>query len=313
MTTPILSIIVPCYYEEEVLPSTIQILISLLNEAIIANEASPESYICLVNDGSQDRTWPLIEQHSRKSKYVRGINLSRNFGHQRALLAGLFNSEADVYVSIDADLQDDESKIRDMLRAYADGYDIVYGVRSDRGCDTFFKRSSAALFYGMRSKLGCQTIPNHADFRLMSKRSVEALKQFKEVNLFLRGVIPLLGFPSCSVFYARKTRMAGESKYPLFKMIKFAWDGIINFSEAPLHIILWIGFIGLLGSIAATIYSITQWYLGNIIPGWTSIFLLTCFFGSFNFVFMGVIGLYLGRIFKETKQRPPFIVQQSTH
>ncbi len=309
---PTLAIIVPCYYEEDILPSTILTLTSVIDDAIQRNTISSNSYICFVNDGSADGTWSIINENSKGNPHVKGIDLSRNFGHQAALLAGLFNSIADIYISIDADLQDDELKIHDMISAYSSGYEIVYGVRNDRETDTFFKRSTAALFYDLRAKLGCETIRNHADYRLMSHRAVQALKEFTEVNLFLRGVIPMLGFSSTKVYYARKERTLGESKYPLFKMLKFAWQGIVNFSELPLHLILWIGLVGIAGSICASVYSILQWSYGHVVLGWTSLFLIICFFGSLNFLFMGIIGLYLGKIFKETKQRPRFIIQRNT-
>ena len=312
MSTLQLAIIVPCYYEEEVLPTTVPALRELLENMIDAGEIAPNSYACYINDGSQDQTWPLIEQYAKESSLVQGVNLSRNFGHQGAVLAGLFTAKADIYVSIDADLQDDELKIRDMVAAYKDGHDIVYGVRNDRESDTFFKRSTAALFYKLRAWLGCKTIPNHADFRLMSARAVAQLQQFGERNLFLRGVVPMLGFPSTTLAYARKPRMAGESKYPLFKMLRFAWEGVVNFSEAPLHFILWSGIMGVALSLAFVVYSLYSWYMGDVSKGWTSIVLLISLFGSMNFIFMGVIGLYLGKIFKETKKRPLYIVQEST-
>lgn len=309
---PTLVVIIPCYYEEDVLSSTMETLLKVLDNAITNQEASNDSYLCFVNDGSKDQTWALIKKFSNCKERVQGINLSRNFGHQAALLAGLFNSTADVYISIDADLQDDESKIHEMLQAYKDGYDIVYGVRNDRESDTFFKRNTAALFYSLRLKLGCETIPNHADFRLMSSRAVDALRQFSEVNLFLRGMVPLLGYPSTNIYYARKDRTLGASKYPLFKMIKLAWQGIVNFSEAPIYMILWLGLALFFICVIASCYSLVQWYLGSVVSGWTSLFLIVCFFGSFNFMFLGVIGLYLGKVFNETKHRPRFFIQEST-
>lgn len=306
---PVLCVVVPAYNEEAVLPHSAGILGDLLKQLIQENLVHADSYICFVNDGSKDATWSQIRELQQKDKVFRGINLSRNFGHQSALLAGLFTAEADIYVSIDADLQDDEQCIRDMVKAYHEGYDIVYGCRDNRDTDTWFKRTTALAFYRFRAMMGCNTIPNHADFRLMSRRSVEALKQFGEVNLFLRGIVPMLGFPSTRVTYARKAREAGESKYPLSKMLRLAWDGVVNFSEAPLYACLWLGVLGIFGSILLMAWVIWRWSQGETVPGWSSSVMLVSFFGSFQFFFLGVMGLYIGKIFKETKHRPVFIVQ----
>ena len=307
--SPVLSIVVPCYYEEDALPTTSEKLGRLLETMIQAGEVSPESHICFVNDGSQDRTWELIVQLRSKSSIYRGVNLSRNYGHQAAVLAGLFTDKADVYVTIDADLQDDESKIRDMVQLYLKGNDIVYGCREDRSSDTWFKRSSAQLFYSLRNKMGCYTVPNHADYRLMSNKAVNELRKFGEVNLYLRGVVPMLGFPSATVYYTRVKREQGESKYPLSKMVKLAWNGIVNFSEFPLHLCLWAGVGGFFISVALVIYCLVRWGMGVTIPGWTSLAVILCWSTSMQFIFMGIIGLYIGKIFMETKNRPRFIVQ----
>lgn len=307
--SPVLSIVVPCYYEEEALPTTSEVLGGILKSMIDAGEVAPESHICFVNDGSQDKTWEIITRLREKSCLYRGVNLSRNFGHQAAVLAGLFTDKADVYITIDADLQDDASKIRDMVQLYLAGNDIVYGCRDDRRSDTWFKRTSAQVFYGLRNKMGCHTVPNHADYRLMSARAVNELRRFDEVNLYLRGVVPMLGFPSAKVYYTRTRREQGESKYPLSKMIKLAWNGIVNFSEMPLHICLWAGVGGVLISIALVVYCIMRWSMGETIPGWTSIVLILCWSTSMQFIFMGIVGLYIGKIFMETKNRPRFIVQ----
>lgn len=244
-----------------------------------------------------------------QSRAFRGVNLSRNFGHQGALLAGLFTAEADAYISIDADLQDDEEKIRDMVRLYREGKDIVYGCRDNRETDTWFKRTTADLFYRLREWAGCYTIPNHADYRLMSRRAVEALKQFGEVNLFIRGIIPLLGFPSAKVHYARKVRQQGESKYPLRKMLALAWNGLVNFSEAPLMLCVIVGMAGIVLSLVLASWAVWRWYVGATIPGWTSLLMVISVFSSMQFLFLGIIGLYVGKVMREAKHRPVFIVQ----
>lgn len=306
---PVLSVVVPCYYEEEVLPSTAEALRELLQSMITAGEIHPGSHMCFVNDGSQDNTWPIIEELISGSSLFCGVNLSRNFGHQSAVLAGMFTDTADAYITIDADLQDDASKIRDMVALYREGKDIVYGCRSDRSSDTWFKRTTAQLFYALRQKMGCHTIPDHADYRLMSARAVNELRKFGEVNLYLRGIVPLLGFPSAQVFYTRTKREKGESKYPLAKMLKLAWDGVVNFSEVPLQLCLWAGILGIFANIALVVYSVVRWSSGNTLPGWTSTVLIISCLMSMQFLFTGIIGLYIGKIFRETKCRPHYIVQ----
>lgn len=306
---PLLCIVVPCYNEQKALPETARTLFALHKDMVDAGEVSHESFICIVNDGSSDETWQVTKALMRESSAFRGINLSRNFGHQGALLAGLFTAEADAYVSIDADLQDDEQKIHEMVQLYRQGKDIVYGCRDNRESDSWFKRNTAELFYKLRGWAGCRTIPNHADYRLMSRRAVEALKSFGEVNLFVRGIIPLLGFPSAKVFYARKPRKQGESKYPLHKMLALAWNGMVNFSEAPLMLCVHIGMLGIVICIALTVWGAAQWHMGNTIPGWASILLVISAFNSMQFLFMGIIGLYIGKMMKETKHRPIFIIQ----
>lgn len=306
---PALCIVVPCYNEEEALAATARTLYSLLGEMVQAGEVTPESYICFVNDGSADKTWQEIEGLMGQSRAFRGVNLSRNFGHQGALLAGLFTADADAYVSIDADLQDDEQKIREMVKLYREGKDIVYGCRDNRETDTWFKRTTAELFYKLREWAGCYTIPNHADYRLMSRRAVEALKQFGEVNLFIRGIIPLLGFPSAKVYYARKARELGESKYPLRKMLALAWNGVVNFSEAPLMLCVIVGLAGIMLSLALMVWAAWRWYEGATIPGWASLLMAISVFSSMQFLFLGIIGLYVGKVMRETKHRPVFIVQ----
>lgn len=304
-----LCILVPCYNEDAIFTSTAHILGTLLEEMVENGIVTSDSFICFVNDGSTDNTWSLMQEAMRQSRVFRGINLSRNFGHQGALLAGLHTAKADMYVTIDADLQDDERKIPEMVQLYYEGSDIVYGCRVDRTTDTWFKRCSANLFYKLRAWMGCRTIPNHADFRLMSRRAVEALERFEEVNLFIRGLIPLLGFPSSKVFYARKARQEGESKYPMRKMVMLAWDGVVNFSESPLMLCIVFGVIGIGLCMGLIIWSITRWYQGATIPGWASLLMVICMFSSLQFFFLGIIGLYIGKVLRETKHRPVFIVQ----
>lgn len=309
LPAPALCIVVPCYNEEEALVESTRTLYSLLADMVQAGEVTPESYICLVNDGSSDKTWQEIEGLMGQSRAVRGVNLSRNFGHQGALLAGLFTADADAYVSIDADLQDDEQKIREMVKLYREGKDIVYGCRDNRETDTWFKRTTAVLFYKLREWAGCYTIPNHADYRLMSRRAVAALKQFGEVNLFIRGIIPLLGFPSAKVYYARKAREQGESKYPLRKMLALAWNGVVNFSEAPLMLCVIVGLLGIMICAALAVWTVWRWHIGATIPGWASLLLVISVFSSLQFLFLGIIGLYIGKMMRETKHRPVYIVQ----
>lgn len=306
---PQLCIVVPCYNEEETISTSAEVLEKVLEQMIEKGEVESSSYICFVNDGSCDQTWEWIEFFMKQSPMYRGINLSRNFGHQGALLAGLFTADADAYISIDADLQDDVRKMTEMVRLYRDGKDVVYGCRDNRDTDTWFKRTTANMFYKLREWAGCYTIPNHADYRLMSRRAVEALKQFGEVNLFVRGIIPLLGFPSAKVFYARRSRSYGESKYPLRKMAALAWNGIVNFSEAPLMLCLFVGMLSMVMCLILALWTAWRWYIGATIPGWASIVTVVTVFSSLQFLFLGVIGLYVGKVMREAKHRPVYIVQ----
>ena len=306
---PQLCIVVPCYNEVAVLPVSAKTLGELLIKMMEHGEVKDTSYICFVNDGSSDATWECIKHLMNKSTIFRGINLSRNFGHQGALLAGLFTARAEAYVSIDADLQDDEQKIREMVQLYCKGHDIVYGCRDNRDTDTWFKRMTAEVFYKLRSKMGVNTISNHADFRLMSFRAVEAFKKYGEVNLFIRGIIPMLGFPSAKVFYMRKARELGEAKYPLRKMVRLAWDGLVNFTDIPLIACLIAGILGCCISVLLIFWALYCWRAGNALPGWTSLLIVVCFSSSLQFVFMGIIGLYTGKVLLESKHRPVFIIQ----
>ncbi|SMC10176.1 glycosyltransferase family 2 protein [Nitratiruptor tergarcus] len=306
-----LAMVVPCYNEEEVLPKTKKELEKLLHILIEKGLISQESFICFVDDGSKDKTWNLIEDFAKES-HIKGLKLSRNFGHQNALLAGLFYAEelCDAAVSMDADLQDDISVVEQMCQKYYEGYEIVYGVRKKRDTDTFFKRATAEGFYKLMRWMGVDIIENHADFRLMSKRALSWLKEFEEVNLFLRGIIPLIGLKSDIVYYDRKERFAGESKYPLKKMLAFAWDGITSFSVVPLRFITILGIIVLLLSFALSVWTVGAKLSGVAVSGWTSMMLIVLFLGGVQMLSIGIIGEYIGKIYKETKRRPRFFVEK---
>ena len=306
----ILYLIIPCYNEEEVLNETAQQLLDKINKLIDSNVISKNSKIVFVNDGSKDKTWDIITHLNNKNPLFSGINLSRNRGHQNALLAGLMTAKdyADVTLSLDADLQDDINVIDKFIEEYSTGSDIVYGVRSSRKTDTFFKRTTALAFYKLMSKLGANMVYNHADYRLMSKRALEGLSQFEEVNLFLRGMVPLIGYKYSIVEYERHERFAGESKYPLKKMISFALDGITSLSIKPLRIISSLGFFISFISILALIYSFIVKIFGHTVTGWTSLTLSIWVLGGIQLLCLGVIGEYIGKIYSETKRRPRFII-----
>lgn len=315
MIEPILTIVVPCFNEEEALPETITILnnfiIDLVNEKII----SARSKLLFVDDGSKDATWELIYQAGLSHEHVRGLKLSRNVGHQNALLAGLFSAKdrSDCVVTIDADLQDDIEAIREFILKFSEGHEIVYGVRRRRTTDSFFKRSTAQGFYKIMKKVGVDLVYNHADFRLMSRRAIEELKHFNEVNLFLRGIIPLIGFRSAIVYYDRKERKAGTTKYPLKKMVTFALDGITSFSVTPIRIVLLIGFASFFISLLFGGYFLALKFLGNTATGWTSLITSIWLIGGLQLIAIGLIGEYVGKIYKEAKQRPKFIVDFDTY
>lgn len=306
-----LYIVVPCYNEEEVLPETSKRLKEKMNQLIKAKKISPDSHVVFVNDGSKDKTWELISSYSEKDHLFGGINLSRNRGHQNALLAGLMTvkEDADMVISMDADLQDDINAVDKFVDAYYDGNDVVYGVRSSRKKDTFFKRTTALAFYKLMSRMGVESVYNHADYRLMSKRALNALENFKEVNLFLRGIMPLIGFPSTIVEYERNERFAGESKYPLKKMLNFALDGITSFSVKPIRFITAIGFLISVISVIMFIYTIVRHVLGFTVAGWSSLIISLWFLGGVQILSIGVIGEYIGKIYMETKGRPRFIIE----
>lgn len=305
-----LYIVIPCYNEEEVLQETAKRLLEKINKLIYKQLVSKDSKILFVNDGSKDKTWRIIEDLHNENNIFSGINLSRNRGHQNALVAGLMTAKekADIAISLDADLQDDVEVIDKFIEQYYDGSDIVYGVRSSRETDSFFKRTTALMFYKIMSKLDVDVIYNHADYRLMSKRALEGLSQFKEVNLFLRGIVPLIGYKYSIVEYERHERFAGKSKYPLKKMIAFALDGITSFSIKPIRIITGIGFVIFFISIAALIYSLIVNIIGKTVTGWTSLTISIWMLGGLQILSLGIIGEYIGKIYKETKQRPKFII-----
>lgn len=310
MTT--LAIVVPSYNEEEVLPESIGQLSGLLGRLLESGKIAADSGIYYVDDGSSDRTWALIEEHAARDSRVHGIKLSRNRGHQNALLAGLLTVPGDVIVSIDADLQDDINVIEDMMDAYHDGHDVVYGVRRKRDTDTAFKRISAESYYTLLGWMGVAVVFNHADYRLMSRRTLDALREYDEVNLFLRGVIPTIGFPSTTVEYDRKERFAGESKYPLRKMLALAFDGITSFSAVPLRLIAGLGVLIFIFSIAMSVWVMwVRMFTGDAIPGWASSVLPMYFLGGVQLFSIGVVGEYVSKIYTEVKRRPRFFIEKT--
>jgi len=308
-----LGIIIPCYNEVEGLSETAKRLKNLLDDLVSKEKITPDSFVCFVDDGSKDKTWELIEKLTQQENYFKGLKLSRNFGHQNALLSGLmqFKDKVDALISMDADLQDDISVVSDFVDKYNEGYDIVYGVREDRSKDTRFKRTTAEFFYKFQDFMGIESISNHADYRLMSKRALDALSEFKEVNLFIRGVVPLLGFPSCSVYYKRGERFAGETKYPLKKMILFALDGIASFSIMPLRLITIVGFLLFVFSLFAIVEVMVEKFVFNsTVQGWASTMISIYFIGGIQIMSIGIIGEYVGRNFQQGKNRPRYIIDK---
>ncbi len=304
-----LSLVIPCYNEEEILQYSVEKISEYLKQ--LQKEKLFDSYqLVLVDDGSKDKTWDIILSLSKKYP-IKGIKLSRNEGHQNALVAGLFHSDGDIMISIDADLQDDITVIKEMIEKYHQGCEIVYGVRKKRDSDTFFKRVSAESFYKLMKLFGVDLVYNHADYRLMSKRAVEDLKDFKEVNLFLRGIVPLIGYKSDKVYYDRSERIAGESKYPLKKMLSFAWEGITSFSTVPLKLISIIGFLVFIFSIMMGLWVLwVKLFTDNALPGWASTVLPIYFIGGVQLLALGVIGEYIGKIYQESKQRPRYFIDK---
>lgn len=307
-----LAIVVPCYNEEEVLKIASQALREALEDLAGKGKIAPDSFILFVNDGSRDRTWELIEEeHAAHSDKVRGVKLAANVGHQFALTAGLITAMdmADVTVSIDADLQDDTAVIEEMIDKYHEGCDIVYGVRKERRTDTVFKRVTAQGFYKIMAMMGVKTVYNHADFRLMSGRAVKEFSRYQENNLFLRGMMPLIGYRTDSVYYDRKERVAGESKYPLKKMIALAFDGISSFSVKPISLILGVGMFIIFTSMAAAVYALISYFSGHVVPGWTSLILSIWFLGGLQLLAVGLVGQYIGKIYIEVKHRPRYNIE----
>ena len=308
----VLYLVIPCYNEEEVLPETSKRLTAKLGAMIEMGLISQDSKIVFVNDGSKDHTWQLIRQYHEENPMIQGINLSRNKGHQSALLAGLMTVKeyCDMAISMDADLQDDVDAIDQFVEKYYEGCEVVYGVRSERKTDSFFKRASAQSFYKLMLHMGVEIVYNHADYRLMSRRALDEMEGFEEVNLFLRGIVPLIGFQSGVVTYERHERFAGESKYPLKKMLNFAFDGITSFSVKPIRMVTTLGIIIFAISILMLIYFLITWCIGWTVPGWTSIVVSVWAIGGLQLLAIGIIGEYIGKIYMETKARPKFIVQE---
>lgn len=306
---PCLAIVVPCYNEEPVLEQTTQHLLAVLEG--MQEIVSHDSRILYVDDGSHDATWSMIEQLHAEDRRIAGISLAHNSGHQNALMAGLTTAIrfADLTVTIDADLQDDETVIKEMMQLALQGNDIVYGVRSSRATDTWFKRTTAQAFYRLMGKMGVKTVYNHADYRLMSRRAVEALLHYEERNLFLRGLVPLLGYKTAQVEYARKERQAGESKYPLTKMLNLAFDGITSFSMSLVHMVLWLGLIFLLIALGITIWVIVCLVQHKAITGWSSLILSIWFCSGCVLIGLGIVGEYIGKIYMEVKRRPRFNIK----
>jgi len=307
-----LYIVVPCYNEEEVLPETSKRLKAKLEQLIASGKISPLSRIMFVNDGSKDRTWELISQLHKECPLFCGVDLTRNRGHQNALLAGLMTARdrADMVISMDADLQDDIDAVDAMVDKYLEGVDIVYGVRSSRKTDTFFKRTTAEAFYRLMSAMGADTVFNHADYRLMSKRALEGMAQFKEVNLFLRGIVPMIGYRTDTVEYERGERFAGESKYPLKKMLAFALEGITSLSTRPLRMITGLGFVVFAVSIIMIIYNVIRWAVGATVAGWASLSCSVWLIGGLILLALGIVGEYMGKVYLEVKQRPRFLIRE---
>lgn len=314
MENPVLTIVVPCYNEEAVLPDTFLQLTNILKELMEEGLVSNKSKILFIDDGSRDQTWNLIYKKSLHEEMVRGLKLSRNVGHQNALLAGLFAAKeaSDCVISIDADLQDDIYAMRDFILKFREGYEIVYGVRRKRDSDTLFKKYTAQGFYLLMQKMGVNLVYNHADFRLMSKRALEELERFEEVNLFLRGIVPLIGLKATCIYYDRKDRIAGETKYPLKKMLAFSFEGITSFSVTPIRFVLLIGFLSFFISLLFGVYFLGLKFLGHTEIGWTSIITSIWLIGGLQLIAIGLVGEYVGKIYKETKRRPKYVVDIDT-
>lgn len=314
MKTPVLYIVIPCYNEQEVLPVTSGMFLEKINSLIAKGRVAPESRVVFVNDGSKDNTWSIIQELAKSDEHFEGICLSRNRGHQNALLGGLMTvkDQCDITISIDCDGQDDINAMDAMVDAYWDGCEVVYGVRSKRDTDTFFKRFTAEGFYKLMNWMGAQVVFNHADYRLMSSRVLNEFANFREVNIFLRGMVPLVGFKSTSVYYERAERIAGESHYPLKKMLALAFDGITSLSVKPIRLITGFGALISVVSFLGVIWAMIEAILGRTVAGWASTTSIVCFMGGIQLLCLGVIGEYIGKIYLETKHRPRFIIGETT-
>jgi len=312
LVTPVASIIVPCFNEDAVLADTAEQLTTVLSELIVNNKLDQTSFIYFVDDGSKDNTWHLIEEMHSKNPMVKGLKLAHNAGHQSALLAGMLalKDKVDCIISVDADLQDDISTIEPMLDEYLKGCDVVFGVRKNRDTDTFFKKASANVFYKLMTTMGVDIVDNHADYRLLSRRALNALSEFKERNLFLRGIVPQLGFKTSTIYYNRLIRKAGVSKYNIRRMLSFAFDGITSFSIVPLRMITALGFIVSLFSLATSLWVLAAFLFGLTVPGWTSTVLPIYFIGGVQLLSIGLIGEYIGKIYNEVKARPRYIIEE---
>ncbi|MFC4760734.1 glycosyltransferase family 2 protein [Fructobacillus durionis] len=308
-----LIVVVPAYNESQIIKKSVTKLSEVLKHLIDQQLVSKESKLLFVNDGSEDDTWDQLISFHKENSLVTAINFSRNFGHQNAIIGGLTEAYdyGDIFITIDADLQDDPWAIVEMVKSYYEGFDVVYGVRESRTTDTLFKRSTAGLFYTLMSKLGVKMVPEAADFRLTSKRVVKQLLSYSERNLFLRGIVPDIGFPSTNVYYSRKERELGETKYPLRKMIGLAWDGITSFSMAPMRFVLFLGIFSLTVSFIMLVYTLGQHIWGDTVRGWSSLMLSIWFIGGSQLIGLAIFGEYLGKVFNNTKQRPRFIVQDN--
>ena len=306
-----LAIVVPCYNEEEMLPITTKELTDVLEGMIQKGKIAKDSFILYVDDGSKDETWHIIQSQHEEYAHVQGLKLAGNVGHQFALTAGMLSAmeRADMLISIDADLQDDTAVMEDMVDRFHAGCDIVYGVRNDRKKDSLFKRTTAQLFYKILAGLGVKTVYNHADFRLMSRRAVESFSRYKESNLYIRGIVPMLGYQTDCVYYERKERVAGESKYPLNKMLSLAWNGITSFSVKPINFVTTLGMVIVAAAIFAAVYALISFGTGHVVPGWTSLILSVWFLGGLQIFAIGLVGQYIGKIYLEVKHRPRYQVE----
>ena len=312
---PSLYIVIPCYNEEEVLLITSKLFLEKIHQLVSAGKITDDSRVLFVNDGSKDRTWEIIRQLAAEDKHYIGICQSRNRGHQNAVLAGLMEAKdrCDITISIDCDGQDDINAMDDMVEEYLNGCEVVYGVRSKRETDTFFKRFTAEGFYKLLNWMGAEVVYNHADYRLISSRVLQEFQNFKEVNIFLRGMVPLVGFKSTSVYYERAERIAGESHYPLKKMLALAFDGITSLSVKPIRMITSFGLLVAVLSFIGIIWAVVATFLGHTVAGWSSMICIVCFIGGIQMLCLGVIGEYIGKIYLETKHRPRYIISERTY